>query len=750
MNRFAALLLLAGPAPLAAQAVTYQPVFDSARAITLRTDSAGAVSGVVLTRDAIRYRLDSGTVFVATPIGGRTVALVFQGRGSASVTPPLDVERRELARTLHDTLTSWPITGAAFVFTDSTWGELRREVDWIKAPELGDAPRVLAHLIDHLVNTREEALYEPDLMLNLLNGDTTGFVLARVTRESGSDLTFRYDVQATEAEAVEVDPHEGGGERILSEFPLARYLADSEPEMGAGHELAMGPYSITSTIDDGHRYSATAVVRFTPRKRGARWVQFSLESDLQVDSLGEDGGDAEPFFRPAHGPALWIRLNEVTRPGGVRAVRIGYHGDLIGTTSLIQTYRSYGFLQKYNGMPDQWLYLKSCTDWYPRYDYWQPTDMDLTFRVASRYQFAGIGHLVDSTRSGDTVITHWRTERPTVWACFNIGELQEQHINDPRIPPVVVQTNHEAHSALDPLMMQQEGALQNVTADVTNSLAFFSLHFGTPLYPRYFATEVPFNFGVAFPGMVYLSNYTYQSLTASGVQEMFRSHEIAHQWWGIGVMPAGTRDAWLQEGFAEFSALWYMQVALEDTAKFFDRLKTWRDRLVKRGPDAPPLGLGFRVQESDHPGDYDLIVYSKGAWVLQMLRNFMLDLRNMNEGAFAETMRDFYARFHGRKASIRDFQRVVEEHVGNSMDWFFDEWVNRSAIPTYTFSWKADTAVNGRIPVHLRVRQADVPADFFMPVPVEIDFGAGSHVLVRINARGPVTDGTIYAPEPPT
>jgi hypothetical protein len=478
-------------------------------------------------------------------------------------------------------------------------------------------------------------------------------------------------------------------------------------------------------------------------------VHFTLESDLRVDSVGEDGGAADPFYRPPHGPDLWIRLNDVTRPGGARALRVGYHGDLIGTYSLIQAYRAHGALQKYNGMPDHWFYLKSCEDWYPRYDYWQPTDMDLRFRVSSHFQFAGIGHLVDSTRSGDTVITHWETDRPTVWACFNVGELEEQHINDPRIPPVVVQTNHGAHAALDPLIMQQEGALQNVTADVTNSLSFFSLHFGPPLYPRYFATEVPFDFGVAFPGMVYLSNYTYQSLTASGVQEMFRSHEIAHQWWGIGVMPAGIRDAWLQEGFAEFSSLWYMQVALDDTAKFFDRLKTWRDRLVKRGPDAPPLGLGFRVQESDHPGDYDLIVYSKGAWVLQMLRNLMVNLRTMNEDAFGQTMQDFYRRFQTRKASIRDFQRVVEEHVGYPMDWFFDEWVNGSAIPTYTFSWKTDTAVNGKIPLHLRVRAADVPDDFFMPVPVEIDFPGGGHVLLRMNVRGPLTDGTVTVPMTP-
>jgi aminopeptidase N len=224
---------------------------------------------------------------------------------------------------------------------------------------------------------------------------------------------------------------------------------------------------------------------------------------------------------------------------------------------------------------------------------------------------------------------------------------------------------------------------------------------------------------------------------------------MAHQWWGIGIMPAGDRDAWLQEGFANFSALWYMQLILNDTTKFYRQLSDWRDALVRRGSDVAPLGLGFRVENQEHPGDYGLVVYTKGAWVLQMLRNVMLNLHTLSEDAFTETMRDFYARYRGGKASIRDFQRVVEEHVGLPMDWFFDEWVYGSSIPTYTFSWQADTAVNGKIPLHLRVRQADVPDDFFMPVPVEIQFAGGRHVFLRINARGPVTDGSVTVPEPP-
>jgi len=60
--------------------------------------------------------------------------------------------------------------------------------------------------------------------------------------------------------------------------------------------------------------------------------------------------------------------------------------------------------------------------------------------------------------------------------------------------------------------------------------------------------------------MIHLSFATFLGLADEGEDESFRAHEMAHQWWGIGVEPASYRDAWLSEGFAEFSGMWYMQI----------------------------------------------------------------------------------------------------------------------------------------------------------------------------------------------
>src|SRR5262245_50188424 len=60
------------------------------------TDQVAAVKGLTLTRDAAQLVMDSGSVVQLSPVGGRTVAVVFTGKGSFRFTPPNGIERERL------------------------------------------------------------------------------------------------------------------------------------------------------------------------------------------------------------------------------------------------------------------------------------------------------------------------------------------------------------------------------------------------------------------------------------------------------------------------------------------------------------------------------------------------------------------------------------------------------------------------------------------------------------------------------
>ena len=190
-----------------------------------------------------------------------------------------------------------------------------------------------------------------------------------------------------------------------------------------------------------------------------------------------------------------------------------------------------------------------------------------------------------------------------------------------------------------------------------------------------------------------------------------------------------------------------MQVILRDNEKYFKQLREWRTEIRRQREEAAPIALGMRMFER-RPKDYDLIVYRKGAWVLHMLRNLLLDTRTMNDDAFTRLMQDFYQSHRGGHASTEDFQKVVERHMNRSMDWFFRQWVYGTAVPTYVFSWQAGPQSDGKYRLRLRIRQEDVPDDFAMFVPLLIEFAEG-HTIVRVNVRGPLTEAQVTLPEEP-
>jgi aminopeptidase N len=290
--------------------------------------------------------------------------------------------------------------------------------------------------------------------------------------------------------------------------------------------------------------------------------------------------------------------------------------------------------------------------------------------------------------------------------------------------------------------MHQSKMRETVGSDVSKSLVFFQNMYGPPPAQHFYATETPTFDGEAFPGMIALSWATFAGTDDRGDDEVFRAHEVAHQWWGIGVDFLSYHDQWLSEGFADFSGLWYMQTVRHDNKKYFDMLERWRDGILSRKQEPGPIALGYRVWsvKDEDLNDYQTVVYHKGAWTLHMLRLLMIDLKTMNEDRFRETMQDYYRTYAGGRASTDDFRKVVERHMGSDMSWFFNQWVYSAAIPTYRVSYRTQQVDGGQFRVRLRVVQENVPDDFQMYVPVTLDLGKDRVARLRVKVRGPQTE----------
>jgi aminopeptidase N len=100
-------------------------------------------------------------------------------------------------------------------------------------------------------------------------------------------------------------------------------------------------------------------------------------------------------------------------------------------------------------------------------------------------------------------------------------------------------------------------------------------------------------------------------------------------------------------------------------------------------------------------------------------------------------MRDFSATYGGKNASTEDFRRVVEKHIGEPIDWFFNQWVYGTEIPSFKLQYQMTPAANGQTQVKFTVTQSGVSAKFHSRVPVYAVLKDESRRMGFVKITGP-------------
>ncbi|MEZ5346361.1 MAG: M1 family aminopeptidase [Pyrinomonadaceae bacterium] len=296
---------------------------------------------------------------------------------------------------------------------------------------------------------------------------------------------------------------------------------------------------------------------------------------------------------------------------------------------------------------------------------------------------------------------------------------------------------------------------KTVLDEALNSVRLYDHYFGKLPHKRIAMTQQPrIGQGQAWATLVFMPYIAFVSNThrkelfgiRTANNEFWREvgpHEVAHQWWGHTVGWTSYRDQWMSEGFAELSSSLYVQFVYNDTDRF---IKYWDDQrdLIVNG-DASTKGIkpytvgpvtqGVRLFNSKAPGTYRRLVYPKGAYILHMLRMLMIDPKAQGmdkDKKFIEMMKDFTKTHYNQDVSTEDFKRMVEKHItpqmdlyqNGSMDWFFDEWVYGTEVPSYEFEYDLGSS-GGQTILNAKITQSDVSDRFVMPVPIYVDYGKG-------------------------
>lgn len=573
-------------------------------------------------------------------------------------------------------------------------------------------------------------------------------------------------------------------------------------------DINIAQYRIQAEIQLPTALNADAWLRMEARRGGERAVLFELSRFLNIKSVEADGVAVEFIHNQAiEGTQLARRGNDlvavvfpqVLRSGQGVELHFTYGGEVLseaGGGLLYVGARGTWFPNRRLAMSNFDLQFRYPAGWTLL-----ATGKKLAEPPLGQEHATGA-----ATEPGQPQVSRWVSERPIPVAGFNLGKYTRAEARagnvivesyatrgvEDTFPRATVQVQIP-ETLLPPGLGPKRPALlaapvpppsparnaQMVADTSARAIDFFAQRFGPFPYSRLALTQEPGVLSQGWPGLIFLSSFSFLNegeksrLPVDRVTRMMSggviAHETAHQWWGDLVTWGSYRDQWVVEALADYSSLMLMEAT--DPRRFRAVLDKYREDLLRENEagqqlmEAGPVTLGMRLASSQFPAAYEAISYGRGVWLFHMLRHMMRDAEAARtrssaksspawDEPFIRALRRVRERFQGKAITTRDLLRVFQEelpaslrHEGNSsLDWFYEGWVNGTALPRFVLEGVKYQAKAGSTVVTGAIAQKDAPPDLVTPVPVYAILGGKSVLLGRVFVDEAKTAFQLVAP----
>jgi hypothetical protein len=736
-----------------------------------------------LTMDVGTFQLKSGTITLLSPVNKLITGAIFVGHGHFTLKPIDQINTREMIRRTGNPAAEEDFTEVVFRFTGNQYPQFAGTLV-TKTETPHEAVAAFQHWKDRVRHRHEnpegftQAILEgetidnvdADVLSAIYNPKHPPFFNAYMRGAPHKDL--RFFIRARVGALPQMDSPEevalvncNGGELDDGVWYSAHLVSELKTHTANSREdkrlFATKRYNIETVIAKNDHLHSRAIITFEPLVPGERVLKFGLLPTLRVARVTDQNGQDIHFIQEnkKEDGSFYAVLDEAPAMGQEHSISVEYAGDKVLADAGDGSY-----------------YISARESWYPNLNgFGEKALYDLTFKVPPSNVVISIGKLEGQSKEAGFAVSRWVTPVPVAVAGFNYGRYQKIDFPDTithynlsgfyltELPDNLRRFQGGALGGMSPAGMTKY-ALDQTRAQMQVSTTFF----GRAPYDTVNITEQPnFNFGQSWPGLVYLPISAYIDSTQrwmmfghidtkfTGFVQEVTPHEVAHQWFGHGVTWASYHDLWLSEGFAEFAAGLFLQQAVgvkwqKDYIDFWERQRV---RILEKNNfgvspnDAGPLWLGLRLLSPRSAQAYQGDTYSKGAYVLLMLRSLMYDDRapgDNREQPFIDMMHDFMETHHDLPASTESFIAIAEKHMTKQMDlqrnghldWFFEEWVYGTQVPHYDFKYQLQPAEGGKTRIRAEITQSAVDEHFAMLVPVFGDFGNGMIRLGQLPIAG--------------
>jgi hypothetical protein len=789
---FIALWCFATPAVSAASERSPHEWYDAIKALRIdptKVYRLAPANHIQLRRGDAVLSFEEGTLTFFSPLDGQITGAVFSGRGHVLAAPREPVEKQQMGRFLGAPVLDQEFINGYLRFTDDTAEELLRQLRAANLVAQTDAS--VGAQWDSAV-TELNPGYTLRILFDRLSPNPKPCFYAGLEGAATGPFDVVLDGQRDE-QFLLGQVHKAGNKSFYDVWTSHR-VPDS-PVLPLTFRALN--YSIETTISPNNSLEATAIVKLRAETGTERILAFQLSRALTIDTVTGEHGEPLAFFqnegmnlreRSARGnDYLQVILPQVPAQKQEFVLHFHYRGNVIQDAG--------------NGV----LFVGARESWYPHLgDSAEFSSYDFLLRWPRKLRLIATGSKLEEHEAGEFRVGHWKSERPLSVAGFNLGEYASASVAS-GAHSIDVYANRELEEDLRKRLVPQDAdalsnpsgqfgaattghsvvpptfspspadALKQLGKEIDSSIRFYETFSGPFPFHNLSVSQIPGTFGQGWPGLLYVSTYSFLPSEAqqraglsTASQEHFTElvpyHEVAHQWWGNVVAWSSYRDQWIDEAIAN-----YLAVLFADTKKNPDHtlhvwLARYRRQLVEKSPgateaagDIGALTLGTRLNSSKSPAGYEQIIYSKGSWMIHMLREMLRQPAARNPDArFTALLQSLVTKYSYRALSTDDLRHEVEAVMtpgmdlegGRSMEWFFEEWVRGTGIPHYRVEFTAHHTDKG-YQIRGKLFQTGVPRSFIARVPL-YSGGAGHGALLgTVVADGPETSFHFVVPTLP-
>jgi len=410
-------------------------------------------------------------------------------------------------------------------------------------------------------------------------------------------------------------------------------------------------------------------------------VKLANGADLKFNYDGKKDGDN-----------LEIMLDRVYQSGEDVTVKVDYATIYVNKADADTAIGSFGrglrFIKPTKEEPDKprqiWSQGESEFNryWFPSYD--SPNDFrttELRATVAKPYFVVSNGKLMETKENTDGTRTfYWKMDQPytNYLTSIVVGEYAEIKNGEYDGKPIY---------AYGYPSEVKEVAL--TTKNLPATVKFFSEKTGVKYpYAKYAQTFVE-DFGGGMENITATTQIREmihdERELLDADSESLQSHELAHQWFGNYVTCRDWGQIWLNESFATyFQALWHEELKGHEYFLYNDVRNNQQEYFAawNEGNRRPIVTKYYANKDAL----FDNYAYPRGAAVLHMLK------KHLGDANWWKAINHYLVSNAHQPVSTEEFRIAIEETTGESMDWFFDQWLYRMGHPIFEVTQNYDEA----------------------------------------------------------